>query len=126
MDKMKKTIEKQEDQIGQELVHFGPEDNDRRVITMLENKKNKQKFIEAELTNQINNKKQQLGEFKKEQTLVDAQTMNTIGEQLSKEKEASKAKTNNQQALYRAEWELQKIEAQNRKKVDDIITGGVY
>ena len=126
MDKMKKTIEKQEDQIGQELVHFGPEDNDRRVRMMLENKKNKQKFIEAELTNQINNKKQQLGEFKKEQTLVDAQTMNTIGEQLNKEKEASKAKTNNQQALYRAEWELQKIEAQNRKKVDDIITGGVY
>ena len=41
MDKMKKTIEKQEDQIGQELVHFGPEDNDRRVRMMLENKKNK-------------------------------------------------------------------------------------
>ena len=58
MDKMKKTIERQEDQIGQELVHFGPEDTDNRIKTMLENKKNKQKFIETELNRQITNKNQ--------------------------------------------------------------------
>ena len=58
MDKMKKTIERQEDQIGQELVHFGPEDTDNRIKTMLENKKNKQKFIESELTKQITGKNQ--------------------------------------------------------------------
>ena len=58
MDKMKKTIERQEDQIGQELVHFGPEDTDNRIKTMLENKKNKQKFIESELSKQITGKNQ--------------------------------------------------------------------
>ena len=58
MDKMKKTIERQEDQIGQELVHFGPEDTDNRIKTMLENKKNKQKFIESELSKQISGKNQ--------------------------------------------------------------------
>ena len=88
MDKMKKTIERQEDQIGQELVHFGPEDTDNRIKTMLENKKNKQKFIESELSKQITGKNQQLVDFKKEQKLVDALTMNYIGDQLNKEKEA--------------------------------------
>lgn len=88
MDKMKKTIERQEDQIGQELVHFGPEDTDNRIKTMLENKKNKQKFIESELSKQITGKNQQLVDFKKEQKLVDALTMNYIGDQLNKEKVA--------------------------------------
>ena len=95
MDKMKKTIERQEDQIGQELVHFGPEDTDNRIKTMLENKKNKQKFMETELSKQITNKNQQLVDFKKEQKIVDALTMNYIGEQLNKEKEASKARNSN-------------------------------
>ena len=95
MDKMKKTIERQEDQIGQELVHFGPEDTDNRIKTMLENKKNKQKFIESELSKQITGKNQQLVDFKKEQKLVDALTMNYIGDQLNKEKEASKARNSN-------------------------------
>ena len=61
-------------------MHFGPEDTDNRIKTMLENKKNKQKFIESELSKQITGKNQQLVDFKKEQKLVDALTMNYIGD----------------------------------------------
>ena len=31
MDKMKRIIEKNEDKIGQELVHFGPQDDNERI-----------------------------------------------------------------------------------------------
>ena len=82
MDKMKRTIEKQEDQIGQDLVHFGPEDTNARITYQVQSKKDKQKFIEGELKKQMDDKSEMREELKKDDKVIDAYTIENTNFQL--------------------------------------------
>ena len=53
MDRMKRIIERKEDQIGQDLVHFGPEETNARIEYTVKSKLEKQKFMKDELDKQI-------------------------------------------------------------------------
>ena len=126
MDDMKKQIERKEDQMGQELVHFGPEDSKYKINYVKDSVKEKKKMLETELKKQMGEANELKRDIKKTDQIIDRTTLSEIEHEIQREKEISANKRDGEKRLYNAEWELQKIEAENRKKIEDILNGGVY
>jgi len=126
MDDMKKQIEKKEDMLGQDLVHFGPEDSKYKINYQKGSENAKKKLLDNELKKQMGEKDELKRDIKKTDALVDRTTLSEIEHEIQKEKNMSANKRDGEKRLYHAEWELQKIEAENRKKIEDILSGGVY
>lgn len=125
MDQLKRQIDKEDIQEPTET-HFGPEEDKKVSIQLINRKREMQNLVNAELQKQIGYKHKTMVRKMEKEKLTDAVNMGAVNSKLLNEKMEKMENRKNQRSEHRDAWSNQIAQNENERAVDAIARGAVF